>query len=273
MAVGTGGTAMNKRASTHRGHTRLAEVIAELRDEGWSVEIEPKAMNLPHPLQDLQLDFIARRGGEILVGEVASRTSAVKEKLDAIARRVEVIPNAKFEVFWLGDTPQDEPRLTDIRALAREASIIAERVGPTPALLVAWAALEGAIARYASTEEEGPERPHTPRQQLASLYSRGLISQNDFDRLSSLWRLRSEIAHRASRIEPSADDIEFVLALADRMATDKYVSTDEIVEWYLSTHGDGSNDSQSIRDVLKRQFPYATEGDLARAIQLLGAAE
>lgn len=33
----------------------------------------------------------------------------------------------------------------------------------------------------------------------------------------------------------------------------KYVSTDEIVEWYLSTHGDGSNDPQSMRDVLKRR--------------------
>jgi hypothetical protein len=272
MALGAVGAAMNEQASTRRLYGRLAKVVAELRGEGWFVEIEPETKNLPAPLQDLRVDFIARRGNEILVGEVASRTSAIRERLDTIARRVKVIPNARFEVYWLGDVPQDEPRLTDIRVLAREASIIAQQVGPTAALLVAWAALEGAIARYASTENEGPERPRVPRQQLASLYSRGLINENDFERLSSLWRLRGEIAHRASRVEPSVDDIEFVLGMAERMATDRYVSTDEIVEWYLSTHSDARSDPQNMRNILKRQFPFATEAEVTQAMRLLSAS-
>ena len=53
----------------------LNERIEELRGEGWSVLRQPDPQDLPEPLSRnlVRVDFVARRGDEILFGEVASR--------------------------------------------------------------------------------------------------------------------------------------------------------------------------------------------------------
>ncbi|MEU5995251.1 hypothetical protein ABZ806_40270 [Spirillospora sp. NPDC047418] len=213
---------------------RLEEVVAELRDDGWTVLVEPRAQALPSELGDLQPDFIATRATEVLVGEVASRTSVARERVNELARQVPRVRNARFVVYWLGDTAEEEPAVTAILKYVADASAVAV-TSPPAGLLMAWSALEAAIARFAIGKALD-ERLRTPRQQLSALYSLGYVSESDHDRLIALWRTRSEIAHRAAMVKPSQSDIDFVLGIARRMATDRYVSVDQMVEWYLDNY-------------------------------------
>src|SRR5262249_36405809 len=152
--------------------------------------------------------------------------SAAREQVDEMAKRLNRLPNVRFEVYWVGDVPDEVPPLESILTFINEARAVAE-ASPRAGLLLAFAALEGGIPHFAS--REGDVRDwRSPRQMLATLYSLGRIDESDFQRLSALYRLRSEIAHRAEPITPDQDDVAYVLAMAERMATDKYVSVDQM---------------------------------------------
>jgi hypothetical protein len=221
-------TRSDRRAAEQR---HLDEIVGQLRDEGWAVITEPGPDSLPEALSDRQVDFIARRGQDLLIGEVASRSSARKERIDLLARRVEQIPNARLQVYWLGDSPKDKPDFHQVGHYIQEASAVAE-LSAKAGLLMAMAALEGATAAFAERNHVDPQAP--ARQLFANLYSLGLFDESDFNRVTHLYRLRSEIAHSATPREPELGDIEFSLDLAERMLSDRYISADRITDWFAN---------------------------------------
>ena len=237
---------------------------------------QPSEQNLLS-LLDRQVDFIARRGTELLVGEIASRSSAKKERLDLLARQVAEIPNARLQVYWRGDSPLGKPDFGQVERYIREATAVAD-ISPQAGFLMALAAVEGAIAAFAERVGVKPETP--PQQLLSNLYSLGYVDEVDFDRLRSLYRLRSQIAHLSTPRQPERDDILFVLNLADRMLNDRYISADEMVEWFLNKYQQGaglaSSDSDesefhqaaetsTIGELLREAFSYASSRAIADA--------
>jgi hypothetical protein len=260
-------------------HRRLEEVVAELRGDGWLVQLEPRGQALPPGLRSLQPDFVATRADELLVGEITSRTTAAKERVDEIAGLVSLLPNARFVVYWLGDTPEEAPRVAGIlKNIERAPAVYA--VSSAAGLLLAWAALEAAIARFA-VGKSVDARLRMPRQQLSELYSLGYISEADHERLVALWRTRSEIAHRGDSTDPKREDVDFVLKIARRMATERYVSVDQMVEWYLLDYRKLIQPTASttvpllrpseeaVQQVLSARFPEATIEDVALAVSLV----
>lgn len=254
----------------------LRDITDQLRLEGWSILTESNDPNI-RSLFERQVDFIARRGSELLVGEVASRTSARREKIDRLAREVAEIPNARLQVYWLGDAPADRPDFSQIERYIKEAIAVAD-VSPQAGFLMALAAVEGAIAAFADRVNV---KSAAPSQQLISnLYSLGYLDESDFSRLKSLYRLRSRIAHLATPEEPERDDIQFVLNLADRMLNNRYASADEMVEWFLDRYqrpaalhspDPGENDradagQREPAELLHEAFPYAPVRSIADAV-------
>lgn len=264
--------------------SRLRQAVDELRRDGWEVIERPAIKSLPEPLHGRQPDLIARRGEELIIGEVKSRHSANLDDLSRFASVVSAIPHARFELYWLGDAPESQLPITNVLAFIQETSQLINVGALTAATLTAWAALEGALIHFASDKSDlQPWR--SPRQLLSSLYSLGYISETDFQRLSTIGKARSDIAHHASRVTPSVDDIEFVLKLARRMVSDQYVSVDEMVEWFLENfeipamhtpHDSREGGYQYLdngpydpREVLSEQFPDATADDVTQAVDSL----
>ncbi|SCF48737.1 hypothetical protein GA0070216_12835 [Micromonospora matsumotoense] len=261
----------------------LQQVVAELRKEGWSTNVEPRGTLLPETLRDFTPDLIASRGDEILVVEFASRQTAKSEQIDALSRRVAALPRARFEVYWLGDTPEHEPALLDVLKLTNEASLISE-LSPAAGLLTAWAALEGAITHFATKAGEASSW-QPPRRLLSTLSSKGLINEADFDRLIKLSTLRNIIAHQGRPMTPARADIKYLIEFTQRLATGKYISSDQMAEWFLEhyedpvnqlpyDHHEGGyqyfdNGPHDAGDIMRDKFPDATEADIEEAVRLV----
>lgn len=264
--------------------SRLKQAVDELSRDGWDIVETPGTEALPESLRDWQPDFIARRGSDIIIGEVKSRNSANLEDLNHFAQSVADLANARFEVYWLGDAPESEPPIDNVRVFIREASELTQAGHLTAGTLTAWAALEGAIIHFASDKED-IQAWRSPRQLLSNLYSLGYVSEQDFQRLMNLAKARSEIAHHVSRITPSVGDIEFILKTAERMASGQYVSVDQMIEWFQehyeipamhtpheSAEGGylyGPNEPRDPHDVLSDEFREATEADILQAAEAL----
>ena len=255
----------------------LDERIEELRDEGWSVLRQPDPQDLPEPLSRnrVLVDFVALRGDEILLGEVASRADARRERIDALAKQVAAVPGARLEVYWAGSTHAGSPDPEHVRRYIRETDTIAD-ASPQAALLMAVAALEGAVAIFA--EEAGVPPGRTPWQTLSNLYSLGYVSEPDFNILRRLYELRSSIAHAASPRIPEPEDIRFCLDLASRMLEDRYITADRLIEWfsrqYKSRQGPAAGDRMGRNEIvaiLSAAFPYATNATVSEAADWLRA--
>jgi hypothetical protein len=263
-------------------HSRLQDIVDGLRAEGWTVQTDEPWRDVPESLSGLRFDIVARRGEEILVGEIATRKSSGREQLRELARRVNLVPNARLEVFWLGDSSQQGPPPENVQRYIAEARIVLGK-STLAAVLVAWAALEGAIVSYAD-QVARLDGWNNPWQLLTGMYSYGQISEGDYQRLSELWRLRNEVAHHVGDAmpEPSHADVDFVLEMAERLVTGRYVAVDEMIEWFLARYEDPAkstpyetaeggyiylgNGPYDAEDVLTDQFPDATEASLAEAV-------
>lgn len=260
----------------------LQEVVGQLRSDGWLVDVEPDSEKLPSALRDLRVDIIAHRGVEILVGEVAARHFAKQERLDELAKRVAGIPHARLEVYWIGDTPIVKPDPREVERYIAEAEAVSE-VSLQAALLMALAAFEGAVATFA--DGVGIKPRVSGRQLLANLYSLGYVEEADYNRLSALYTLRTAVAHLATPTQPSSSDIQFCLDLARRMLEGRYISADQMVEWFKE-HYEGpehyiphdsseggyqysGHEPYQAEDVLRDQFPDASEQARAEAVRWL----
>jgi len=270
--------------SYERRRRSVQEIANELRHDGWIVHVEPRSVDLPEPIRNFKVDLIATRDDEILIAEIVSRRSAKVENIDLLAKQVRLVPNARFEVFWRGDAPEAAPPLENVSAYIKEARAVTN-VTLNGALLISWAALEGALLRLGESLTDLINDWRSPRQLLDSMYSLGFINDSDFKRLSALWRLRNDIAHGASRGSgPKKEDIDFILDIAERMARGKYVSVDQMVEWFLVHYEDlarhtphDSKDGYAFLDngpydaetVLVNNFPDVSADAISEAVRVL----
>jgi hypothetical protein len=208
---------------------RLEEARRELADDGWEVLPVGRltAVIGSTPLSDLAPDIVARKGTELLVGEVKSRNSRELGDLNKLADAVATVPNARLEVYWLGDEPAPDPDRELIRQYAAEAAALLRSGYARAAVATAWSALEGALIYYAA-ESRAPlpttGRP-TPQQAwslLSQLYSLGYISDVDYDRLHELRKQRNSAVHFTGKEEPDPADIEHALNIVDLMLSGQY---------------------------------------------------
>lgn len=270
---------MNTETYVNPAEQQLREVVDRLRAEGWHVVTEPAPNGLPGPLRGARVDFVASRDQDIVIGEVASRGTARQERIDALAKQVAAVPNARLEVYWTGDTPTTKPNPDVVRQYIAQAHAVTG-ISLQAALLMAVAGFEAAVATFADKTGISFEVP--AKQLLSNLYSLGYVDDIDFDRLNRLFALRNAIAHSATAQTPELEDIEFCLDLARRMLDGRYVSADQMIEWFEerfegpehhvpfdSREGGyqyGNEGPYDADDVLREQFPYASEQAIIDAV-------
>jgi hypothetical protein len=271
---------MNTEAYMSPAEQQLREVVDRLRAEGWHVETEPDPNKLPGALRGVRVNFLASRDQDLIVGEIASRGGVRQEHIDALAKQVAAVPNARLEVYWTGDTPVTKPDPDQVRRYIVEADAARNAGSLRAALLMALAAFEGAVATFA--DEVGIRLRAPAKQLLSNLYSLGYVDAADFNRLSRLYTLRSAIAHQATPQIPESIDIVFCLDLTTRMLEGQYISADQMIEWFKrhfegpehrvpfeSREGGyqyGEDGPYEADDVLREQFPYASEQAIIDAV-------
>lgn len=263
--------------SQQREMQAIGEAMDELRQSGWLVvELGGSRVDwLPESLRGYEPDFVARRGNEILIGQVKSRNSEGLEELDDLAKAVAVLPNARLEILWRGDESEINPAHSRVREYADEARVLLRTDHRAAAALIAWAAVEGALIYYVTDQRISlPDRPNymkTPWQLLSYLDSLGHINDADLKRLTELRRQRNAAAHFAGREDPNPDDIAYCLGVVDRMLSGRYVSVDQMMEWFVE-HYDYPDvpvedaDRDRIRASLVDRFPGAPESDIEEVL-------
>src|SRR4051812_30244943 len=189
----------------------LESVRAGLTAEGYDVVLQPDRLSLPPFLQHLEPDAIASRHDETLVVELVSRSPSASHKIERFKEALRSRPDWKLRTIWTSgsDLPAslERPSLEFVRNALTELDQLLEADFLRPALLVAWACLEG-IGRVLLPE--ALEKPQTPRRLVEQLAENGFINRPEAAQLRRLVDFRNRLVHGVVQTEVSeAELIEF----------------------------------------------------------------
>jgi hypothetical protein len=203
----------------------LEKVAEKYRADGYDVHIFPSKADLPQFLQHFTPDMLAIRDHEKVVVEVAERSDLRKDaSLSYVAAEVNSQPGWRFDLIVQSpDTSIDpvftastEPTSDDILQLANTAERLVSAGELTAACMVAWSAVEAALRQIATTAGLDLES-RAPRYLLNALATEGLIPQDDYSTLISVFRLRNTLAHGLKPSSMTSDAPEFLIDLTRRI--------------------------------------------------------
>ncbi len=203
----------------------LEKVAERYQADGYDVQILPSKADLPEFLQHFTPDMLAIRGHQKVIVEVAERSDLRKDaSLSYVAAEVNSQPGWRFDlVVQSRDTSIDpvvtaatEPTSDDILQLADTAERLVSSGELMAACMVAWSAVEAALRQIAAKAGLDLESK-TPRYLLNALATEGLIPQDDYSTLNSVFRLRNTLAHGLKPSSIPSDAPEFLIDLTRRI--------------------------------------------------------
>lgn len=214
-------------AEPFEGRT-VEDVVREYENEGFVVVKSPDQTSLPEFLAPFKPNLIAygRNGSdEKVVVEVKSRAELHKaHDLPALTEAV----NAHAQDGWrvdlyvippipIVDGDVQELSLGEIQARIRTVHDLLHAAQPDAALLLAWSVTEATL-RAIARQESVPLDNEQPLAVIATLYSMGLLSRQDYDFLRESNRARDVIAHGFRSPDLAPDSVrEFVLRLLHKV--------------------------------------------------------
>jgi hypothetical protein len=267
----------------------IASTLEELTRQGWTVYLSPSRGQVdwwPEALRNFEPDYAARKGDEIIIGEIKSRNPRSLQSLDGLARAVAKVPNARLEVHWLGDiaaiasaAPLADVDPRDVLSQVNEARILLGIGHVRAAALIAWSAVEGALLYHAARLDiplqEDASSARSAWQLLSYLDSLGYVNETDLKRLTELRSHRNAVAHFSGPGTPaSREDTEYGLDFAERLLRGQYVSVDQMVDWYQNRPEDEIQVAQHelpshARLLLEQNFPGARPAEIDEAVRRL----
>ena len=99
-------------------HQRLVLLAQEYQRRGYHTTLYPAKQVLPEPLQDFFIGLIAQADQALIVADVRTRenlTLAGAFDLHQIARSVDALPNATFELVVIANEVRSPPPFTHSR--------------------------------------------------------------------------------------------------------------------------------------------------------------
>lgn len=172
---------------------------AEYRSRGYEVKENCQLEFLP----GYRADLVVRKGEEIRVIEVKSRTSLAKSpRMKEVAEKLHDIPGCSYDLLLVGEpekleSPEGAHPFAEEeirRRLAEAAEVLAKGSGEA-AYLLAWSACEAAIRNLIETAEIAITRVTTASYILDMAVMHGIISREDHDYLTEMMKYRNAIAH------------------------------------------------------------------------------
>jgi len=202
----------------------LKRVAAEYQSEGYRVTIAPGNGVIPEEIGHLRdnIDLIAQKDGEYVVVEVKRRDQlyeinpvemSLKRNLPGFRYDLVVYPPNGVDGIPLED---GEPSPDYVESLFAEAQQLLDFGKPRGAFLIVWSGIESAM-RIAARREELEIEDGAPRFVLKTLYSNGVISYEDYDRLRLCLDKRNRLAHGLTVDQLEPDDVRFMIEFARQL--------------------------------------------------------
>lgn len=177
----------------------LEKKAAEYLSRGYEVERDCPLEFLP----GFNADLVVRKGGEVRVIEVKSRTSlAATPILNELAEILYDKPGWSYDLLLVGEPeklespagaePFDEK---DIRKRLAEAETVHKLGSDEAAFLLAWSACEAATRNLIEKEGISITRVTTTAYVLDTAVMHGIISRKVYDHLTDMMKYRNAIAH------------------------------------------------------------------------------
>lgn len=284
---------MNKEKYAQLERRRLLEVAREYRNRGYQVQIEPS--DPPAFLQDLTPDLVALSEDDNVVVEIVSRESiGHRERLERLAESVEAMSGWRFELVVTN--PQKQPTqdisLAEAKSRLSQAGQLKEQGALAAALLVAWSAAE-AVLRQGATREGVDNTQLTPVRLVKTLYSLGILTRGEYERLEDAAEARNAAAHGYDPPEPLQIQrvLTELLGVADRLVrriepspttVQTEYTPEELADWFFENYKDPADGVPYDRgylyvfggpydawDELSAEFPDADEDVIQIAVEII----
>ncbi len=223
----------------------LRDLVERYSADGYTVATDAV---LPTDLQDRGTDLILTRGGSIVLVEL-KRTSEYlpapgsESSLTKLARDVQKHPNVRLDVVSVPDPMDVVPdagliaeRVAAVRIIAEQAEGVHVREA---ALLLATAALEGALMRLLRANEVSLVGKAGAAALAAAAWSEGLVTQEQWDDLQRLIAKRNAVAHGLQPgVSVSREDVDRLAAYATTFASADFEEAIKLAEWFFERYKD-----------------------------------
>jgi hypothetical protein len=211
----------------------LTKIAEDYCSQGYAVITHPDKDHLPGGLGDLGVDLLAQRGDETVAVRLRSRSQLYDlNGLHPLSEGPKLPPGWRLDLIVLPpeggvEIPRDGAEVGPeyITSLAEEAHRVLAAGAMRAAFVLAWAATEAAMREAARRDGVAIDR-EVPRFILKTLYSNGLISREDYDRVDQCFHTRNAVVHGFAPAKLQAQDIEFLLDLAERLLSQEPTRAD-----------------------------------------------
>lgn len=195
----------------------VAQLANKLEADGYSVTTTPTETDVPFSLEGYVPDLVATKPGDNLVVEIKFRSQPRDlERYRRVIDTVESHPEWRFLLQTISDFEQPERTPTTapldvaaIQSYVEKISKILDAGIPDLAIPYLWNAIVGLLRVEASGEGLAYEdiADIADRSLINRIYSSGLISSRDHERLLSWNQLRNEVIHNTNpQVDPRTVD-------------------------------------------------------------------
>ena len=265
----------------------VARVASELEAEGYEVTLEPSPSSLPTWLAPFRPDAIARKGDEQVVVEVLERGGSFhgSDQFQRLSRQIQDQPGWGLRVAIVQSSSPSAPQADQIAEQVTNVESLLDSGHRGAALLVAWAAAEGALRLLLTRSGIEPRSPSSSGL-LREAYGADLLSDRQFELLDSSAEVRNRLAHGLDfEVDIDDDTIRRLGHLANTLSADSFTPVAEMVDWFFSNYEDPANslpyDSREggyqwlglgphdAEDVLRNRYDTALDEDIQEAVETI----
>ena len=185
--------------ATNTEYLLAHKTAEEYRSKGYEVSREALLDFLP----GFRADLVARKGGEVRVIEVKSRTSlAANPRIGELARVIDSRPGWSFELLLVGEPEKvgspEGAQSFDRGSILQRIEEAEKALGsglPEAAFLLAWSACEAATRQLLAAQGISGTDITTPGYVLDQAVFQGVISRDEYNDLTAMRKYRNTIVH------------------------------------------------------------------------------
>jgi uncharacterized protein YutE (UPF0331/DUF86 family) len=210
----------------------LEQVADQYRSEGYRVTIAEGEV-VPRELSHLSghVDLIAQKNGESVAVQVKRRDQLYEINPPEIAG-IQHLPGWSYDLVVYPPGGVDgipledgEPNQEYVESLFAEAQELLDIGKLRAAFLVAWSAIESTM-RTAARREDLDIEEGVPHFVLTTLYSNGVISYEDYERVRRCLDDRNRLVHGLTVNHLDPDDFRFMIEFARQLLCDAPAPSD-----------------------------------------------
>lgn len=189
-------------------------MVPQLEAEGFQVFIQPSQMMLPPFLSAFRPDAVAYKDGRKIAIEVISQGAHEETKIRRARELFAAHPDWELRLVYAPPRslenviPTSSKNVIEEHLKRIEGSF--DAMGPTAALLTAWAAFEAAARSLLPTKFG---KAQTPARLLEALAFEGYITPDEADVLRQISTIRNEVAHGRLDVMPTRKQVESVVGI------------------------------------------------------------